>query len=180
MHFAFHLALCAGASFLSLSANAQVIIDPITATAARDSLLRKADNTRQQIAKNAGRFTTSAPRAATARHVVRGYYSTPSGLTSKAGKAASSRMAWKHVTKTSLSGATNEIFTGYADNGLIILRERRHNGSVTWLRLLPYPAFNGLDGAGPRSSTSGDYTREGYLRWGAKQYLAPRLTTPER
>ncbi|MGY2130791.1 hypothetical protein ACW9KT_01075 [Hymenobacter sp. HD11105] len=86
-------------------------------------------------------------------------------------------MAWKHITQTSLSGATNERYIGYADNGLKILHERRHNGSVTWLKLLPYPAFKGLDGAGPRSSISGDYTREGYLRWGAKQYLAPRLTT---
>ncbi|MGY2130792.1 hypothetical protein ACW9KT_01080 [Hymenobacter sp. HD11105] len=88
MSFAFRLVICAGVSLLSLSASAQVITDPIAATAARDSLLQKADDTRQQIAKNAERFATSAPRTATARHVVRGYYSTPSSPASKAGRLA--------------------------------------------------------------------------------------------
>ena len=180
MRFAFRLALCAGISLFSLSANAQVITDPLAATAARDSLLYRVDATRQHIAKNAVRFNTSAPRTAAARHVVRGYYATPSSPASRAGKPTSSRKAWKHITKTSLSGATTESYIGYADNGLKILRERRHNGSITWVKLLPYPALNGLDGAGTRSSTRGDYTREGYVRWGAKQYLAPRLTTMER
>jgi hypothetical protein len=174
------LAVCASVSLLTLTVKAQIITDPVAATAARDSLLQRVDATREHIAKNAVRFNTSAPRTAAARHVVRGYYLTPSSPASKAGRPTSSRMAWKHVTKTSLSGATNERYTGYGDNGLKILRERRHNGSITWVKLLPYPVLNGLNGAGPRSSTSGDYTREGYVRWGAKQYLAPRLTTAER
>jgi hypothetical protein len=89
----------------------------------------------------------------------------------------SKRVAWKHITKTSLSGATNEWYIGYTDNGQKILRERRHNGSITWLKLLPYPVSNDQNAVRPSGTTSGDYTREGYLRWGAKQYLVPRLTT---
>ncbi|WP_143434705.1 hypothetical protein [Hymenobacter roseosalivarius] len=147
---------------LTFSASAQIITDSIAATAARDSLLR--------IANNARRFAVSAPRTAMCRHVVRGYYTMPNGTASRGQKA------WEQVTKTYLSGATNERYTGYTENGLIVLRERRHNGSITWLKLLPYQVVNGQNAARPGGSTSGDYTREGYVRWGPKLYLVPRLT----
>ncbi|QIL76461.1 hypothetical protein [Hymenobacter sp. HDW8] len=165
---------------ISLSAQAQVINDPLIAAAARDSLLQQADAIRQQIAKNAGRFTVSAPRTATARHVVRGYYFTSGILpTNSSGSPAKSsgtvfkagQLAWKHVTKTYLSGATNERYTGYANNGLVVLRERRHNGSVTWLNL---NATTPLEGQKAKAVSTGTYTCEGYVRWGRKLYLAPR------
>lgn len=159
--------------------SAQIITDPVTATAARDSLFQQAATLRQQIEQKSRRFVTKAPKTGARRIVARGFYAANPAADPPAKKGA---VAWEHVIKHYRNGSSRELYTAYLDEK-IVLQERRHDGQLTWLNLQNYRDIRlnsmMLPHLVPTPKLSGTYTATDYVKWNGNSYLLPaRLPKP--
>ncbi|WP_310391446.1 hypothetical protein [Hymenobacter sp.] len=168
----YHIAGLLALLLFAASAQAQFITDPARATAARDTLLREAQQLRQRVEQTTRRFSTNARGRSRKRVVVVGEVDP----TLAAGVPAPGqpqpvqpRIRWKHVTRYRRNGRVQERFRAWLDNNTL-LDERRLNGTVLWLSLpLPYSSPLGVV-----MRHRGFYLRTGYLVYDKDVYVLPQ------
>lgn len=164
------LSVTLSALFLPFITQAQIITDVTKATAARDSLLQLAASTRLELSEKT-RFEITAPRMGARRHVVQGF--NPAANPNKLPQDRVQRMnIWKQKTVYLRNGQVKETFVAKI-NGQKILRERRLNGTTTWLSIGRTQDLYSPTAAGSRNFY-GTYTRDGYFTWNGTQYALPK------
>ena len=154
---------------------AQLITDPIRAAAARDTLLREAEQLKRGVAGASASFITNALAHPRKRVVVVGLVNptlVPSGKESPGlPPRVPPVVRWRHVTHYRRNGRVQERYR-ISVNGNDILRERRLNGIVTWLTIpTTYSQV-----AGTVMRHRGLYLRSGYVRLDNQTFnLVPSL-----
>lgn len=167
-HIAGLLALLLGAA----SAQAQFITDPARALAARDTLLREAQQLRLRAGQTTRGFITNARSHSRKRVVVIGTVDPTLAATTPAASTPPPRpplITWKHVTRYRHNGRVQERFR-IRLSGNTLLDERRLNGSVLWLSI-PAQYRNAM---GLPMRHRGVYFRMGYLLYDDAVYVLPQ------
>jgi hypothetical protein len=146
----------------STAVKAQLIADPVRASAARDTLLREAEQLQRGVAEASASFTTNARGHYRKRVVVIGL-ARPALVPSKGNpgqpQPVTPVIRWRHVTHYRRNGRVQERYR-ISVNGNDVLRERRLNGTVTWLTIPA--AYSQVAGTVMRHR--GLYLRSGYVR----------------
>jgi hypothetical protein len=118
---------------------------------------------RQALENRTNSFQVKAWHAGRRRVVTRGY-----GLQGAA--ASSQRLLWKKVLVHRRTGSTLERFSGY-QGSLTALRETRHNGQLSYLKLMRYQTIPFK--SKPAAVLVGQVTADGYVRWKNHYYILP-------
>lgn len=158
------LVLCA------TSAQAQFITDPARAAAARDTLLREAQQLRQRAEQTTRVFVTNARGHSRQRVVIVGKVD-PALVATTPNKSQPTppRITWKHITRYRRNGRVQERFRIWL-NSNTLLDERRLNGTVLWLSVpTQYSAPMGLV-----IRHRGFYLRTGYLLYDKEVFVLPQ------
>ncbi|OON70936.1 hypothetical protein B0919_02725 [Hymenobacter sp. CRA2] len=154
---------------LPLLAPAQVITDATRAAAARDSVLHQATAIRQNLESHTSSFRMQARRLGTRRTITRGYAALSQASNTSMGEGRLSKrvLLWKQTVVHRRGGSTVETFRGFS-NRQPVLWETRHNGRVTYQRLLQ------LKGNTPTSNKGGYGVLNGsYVHWNREQFILP-------
>ena len=155
------------------AAHAQLITDPIRAVAARDTLLREAEGLQRGVAQVTLPFITNARAHYRKRVVVVGLVNPSLMPASKINPgqpaAGAPVIRWRHVTHYRRNGRVQESYR-LTVNGNDILRERRLNGTVTWLTIPA--AYSQV--AGIKMRHRGLYLRSGYVRLDNEDFTLPQ------
>ncbi|MFD1468976.1 hypothetical protein ACFQ48_12135 [Hymenobacter caeli] len=162
-------------SFLLLTgalARAQVIADPARALAARDTLLRQAEQLRQQVQQTSPRLATNALGRPRRRTQV-------SGFTARGGRRPAARpgeaplgaarpvlIFWSQQTRYHRNGRVQERFYATVNNR-VLFDERRLNGRVVWLVVSQAP------GPGRVAARHRGLLLAGYVALDGQQYALP-------
>lgn len=143
---------------------AQIITDPVQATAARDTLLHTADSFWQFVQQHSPTLHTNTQTGFRRRVVVTGRL-----LANNASAAEQSPLKWRQVTRYRRNGRVQQRCQISYD-GRFFLQQERLNGQTIWL-LLNQPLAN-TQGKVPRHL--GRYLADGFVTLDKKQYALPR------
>jgi hypothetical protein len=154
--------------FSAQVAQAQLSTDPQLAIAARDTLLREADQLLHFVQQASPLYQTNAVTRSKRRVVVQGQMlSTPSLPLGKL------LIQWKQVTRYRRNGRVQQ-YRQVTLNGKLLLRQDLLNGHTLWLVLTrPLP---GTQEKVPRHL--GSYLASGFVTLDSKRYLLPRVEQP--
>ena len=157
----------------TVSAQAQFITDHARALAARDTLLRMAQQLRERTGQTTRLFETNARGHSRRRVVVTGTVDprlvAPSPGAPGLPPPRPPLVTWKHVTRYRRDGRVQERFLVRLNRD-ILLNERRLNGAVLWLSIPEqYSSVMGL-----AMRHRGFYLKSGYLVCDHNMYLLPQ------
>lgn len=154
---------------LSFATQAQIVTNTPRATAALDSLQKMAASTRMEVTQKT-KFDISAPRMGKRRHVVRGFkpVANPKHLPEDRLQRI---YVWKQKTLYLRNGQIRETFTVEMYNRKV-LRERRLNGTTTWLKIDRGQDLFTKASTGTRYI--GTYIHDGFFTWRGTQYALPK------
>ena len=161
--------LLAGSTFMASAQVVQVVTEPASALATRDSLLQTAAATRLELAQQTGFVLKTLNKSR--RHMVRGYAYNSKQTDSYSGTPKRT-LVWEHRTVYRRNGRVQEKYTAYMHNRRI-LEERWLNGSPLWMRI-SRPQDMKVAAFFPRQPAfNGTYVRGGYVNWQGKKYMLP-------